>query len=92
LSWLSRWTRVPWNLTAAFLAVAAVSVVALISLGVRLVAQDRALEAERLREKRESTADRVVAAWTRRSPPTSGASPASPWRPLTQVRPASSSS
>jgi signal transduction histidine kinase len=62
LAWLSRWTRVPRNLTAAFLAVAAVSVVALIWLGVRLVAQDRALEAERLREKRESAADRVVAA------------------------------
>ncbi len=59
---LSRWARVPRNLTVAFLAVAAVSVVALILLGVRLVAQDRALEAERLREKRESTADRVVAA------------------------------
>jgi signal transduction histidine kinase len=62
LSRLSRWTRVPRNLTAAFLAVAAVSVVALIWLGVRLVAQDRALEAERLRERRESAADRVVAA------------------------------
>ena len=59
---LSRWTRVPRNLTVAFLAVAAVSVVALIWLGARLVAQDRALEAERLREKRESAADRVVAA------------------------------
>jgi hypothetical protein len=62
LAWLSRWTRVPRNLTAAFLAVAAVSVVALIWLGVRLVAQDRALETERLRERRESAADRVVAA------------------------------
>jgi signal transduction histidine kinase len=62
LSRLSRWTRVPRNLTAAFLAVAAVSVIALIWLGVRLVAQDRALETERLREKRESAADRVVAA------------------------------
>ena len=59
---LSRWARVPRNLTIAFLAVAAVSVVALIGLGARLVAQDRALEAERLREKRESAADRVVAA------------------------------
>ena len=59
---LSRWTRVPRNLTVAFLAVAAVSVIALIWLGVRLVGQDRALEAERLREKRESAADRVVAA------------------------------
>jgi signal transduction histidine kinase len=62
LSWLSGWARVPRNLTVAFLAVAAVSVIALIWLGVRLVAQDRALEAERLREKRESAADRVVVA------------------------------
>lgn len=62
MSRLSRWTRVPRNLTAAFLTVAAVSVIALIWLGVRLVGQDRALEAERLREKRESAADRVVAA------------------------------
>ena len=62
---LSGWARVPRNLTVAFLAVAAVSVVALIWLGARLVAQDRALEAERLREKRESAADRVVAALDR---------------------------
>ena len=62
MSRLSRWARVPRNLTIAFLAVAAVSVVALVWLGARLVAQDRALEAERLREKRESAADRVVAA------------------------------
>jgi signal transduction histidine kinase len=42
--------------------VAAVSVVALVWLGAQLIGQDRALEAQRLRETRESAADRIVAA------------------------------
>jgi len=45
-----------------FLAVAAVSVVALVWMGVRLVQQDRALESQQLEERREAAADRVVAA------------------------------
>lgn len=43
-----------------FLGVAAVSVVALIWMGVRLVEQDRALESQQLRERREAAADRLT--------------------------------
>lgn len=56
------WTRIPGRVTALFFAVAAISVFALLWLGVRLLEQDRALEAQRLQEKRESAADRLVAA------------------------------
>ena len=59
---LRPWMWLPRNLTALFLAVAALAVVALVWLGVRLLEQDRALEAQRLEERRESAADRVVAA------------------------------
>lgn len=45
-----------------FLAVAAVSVAALVWMGARLLTQDRALEAQQLEERREAAADRVVAA------------------------------
>jgi signal transduction histidine kinase len=45
-----------------FVAVAAVSVIALVWMGVRLLTQERALEAQRLQERREAAADRVVAA------------------------------
>jgi len=45
---------------ALFLAVAAVSVVALIWMGLRLLEQDRALEAQQLEERRKTVADRVV--------------------------------
>ena len=45
-----------------FLGVAAVSVIALVWMGWRLLQQDRALEAQRLEEQREVAADRVVAA------------------------------
>jgi signal transduction histidine kinase len=62
LSRLAAWARFPGTLTAAFLVIAAVSVLTLVWLGMRLVRQDRALEAQRLQEKRESAADRVVAA------------------------------
>jgi two-component system phosphate regulon sensor histidine kinase PhoR len=50
------------HMTVLFLAVAAVSVVALVWMGVRLVQQDRALESQQLEERREAAADRVVAA------------------------------
>lgn len=44
-----------------FLGVAAVSVAALVWMGVRLIKQDRALEAQQLRERREAAADRLTA-------------------------------
>jgi len=43
-----------------FLGVAAVSVGALVWMGVRLIEQDRALEAQQLRERREAAADRLT--------------------------------
>jgi signal transduction histidine kinase len=45
-----------------FLAVAAVSVGALVWMGVRLIEQDRSLESQQLRERREAAADRLTAA------------------------------
>jgi len=45
-----------------FLSVAAVSVIVLVWMGVRLVQQDRALEVQRLEEQREAAADRIIAA------------------------------
>ena len=57
--------RAPGNLTAVFLAVAAVSVFALVWLGVGIIRQDRALEAQRLDERREGAADRLVTALER---------------------------
>ena len=44
---------------ALFVAVAAVSVTALVWMGVRLLTQERALEAQRLQERREAAADKV---------------------------------
>jgi len=44
-----------------FLSVAAVSVAALVWMGVRLIKQDRALESQQLRERREAAADRLTA-------------------------------
>jgi hypothetical protein len=52
----------PRKTVALFVAVAAVSVIALVWMGVRLLTQERALEAQRLQERREAAADRVVAA------------------------------
>ena len=57
--------RAPGNLTAVFLAVAGVAVFALIWLGVGIVRQDRALEIQRLDERREGAADRFVTALER---------------------------
>ena len=52
----------PGRTVVLFVAVAAVSVVALVWMGARLLTQERALEAQRLQERREAAADRVVAA------------------------------
>ena len=52
--------RAPGNLTAVFLAVAGVSVLALVWLAVAIVRQDRALEIRRLDEQREAAADRLA--------------------------------
>lgn len=56
------WTSLPGRMTALFFAVAAISLGALIWLGLRLLEQDRALETQRLQERREDAADRFVAA------------------------------
>jgi len=57
-----RFRRHPSRNTAVFfLCVAALSVAALVWMGVRLVVQDRALEAQQLRERREAAADRLIA-------------------------------
>ncbi len=50
------------NTAVLFLSVAAVSVAVLVWMGVRLARQDRALEAQQLRERREAAADRVIIA------------------------------
>ncbi len=52
----------PGKMTVLFLVVGAVTAVALVWMGVRLLEQDRALEAQRLEERRDAVADRVVAA------------------------------
>ena len=54
------WARPPRNLIALFLTVTLLSVIALVWLGLRLMEQDRALEAQRLQERREGAADRIV--------------------------------
>lgn len=56
------WKHPSGYLALLFLAVAALSVVALVWMGVRLVQQDRALEAQRLEEQREAAADRIIVA------------------------------
>jgi signal transduction histidine kinase len=50
------------NTAILFLSVAAVSVAALVWMGVRLVQQDHALEAQQLGDRREAAADRLIAA------------------------------
>jgi signal transduction histidine kinase len=52
----------PRRTVALFVAVAAVSVAALVWMGTRLLMQERALEGQRLQERRDAAADRVVAA------------------------------
>ena len=54
------WLRSSRSLTVLFVAVMCLPAVALVTLGVRLLEQDRALEAQRLAELRESAADRLV--------------------------------
>ncbi len=56
------WKPPPGKLTALFWVVASLSIVALLGMGVRLLRQDRALEAQQLEDRREAAADRVVAA------------------------------
>jgi signal transduction histidine kinase len=56
------WRRPSKYSVILFLGVAAVSVIALVWMGWRLLQQDRALEAQRLEEKREAAADRFTAA------------------------------
>jgi signal transduction histidine kinase len=57
--------RAPANLTAVFLAVAAVAVSALVWVGAGIVRRDRALEIQRLNERRDAAADRLVASLER---------------------------
>ena len=54
------WKRSSRYVAVLFSGVAAVSVTALVWMGVRLVRQDRALEAQRYEEQREAAADRVI--------------------------------
>jgi signal transduction histidine kinase len=56
------WKRPSRYVAVLFLGVAAVSVIALVWMGVRLVQQDRALEVQRLEEQREAAADRIIVA------------------------------
>jgi signal transduction histidine kinase len=59
---LQFWRRPSKYSAFLFLAVAAVSVFALVWMGARLLQQDRALEAQRIEEQREAAADRIIAA------------------------------
>jgi signal transduction histidine kinase len=56
------WRHPSRNTTVLFLGVAAVSVIALVWMGVRLTQQDRVLEVQRFEEQREAVADRIIAA------------------------------
>ena len=56
------WRRPSKYNASLFLSVAAVSVIALVWMGWRLLQQDKALEAQRLEEQREAAADRIIAA------------------------------
>jgi len=56
------WGRITQKTTFLFLAVAVISVFALIWMGLRLLKQDLALEVQQIEEKREAAADRFVAA------------------------------
>jgi signal transduction histidine kinase len=56
------WKHLTGNTTALLLAVAGICVIALVWMGLRLMQQDRALEARQLEERREAAADRIVAA------------------------------
>jgi hypothetical protein len=56
------WKRPSRYIAGLFLGVAAVSVIALVWMGVRLFQQDRALEAQRFEEQREAAADRIIVA------------------------------
>jgi signal transduction histidine kinase len=55
------WKHPAGNMTALLLAIAGICVIALVWMGLRLMQQDRALEARQLEERRAAAADRVVA-------------------------------
>jgi len=59
---LTSWRNPSKKTAILFLGIAAFSVVVLVWMGLRLVRQDRALEAQRLEDKREAAADRITAA------------------------------
>jgi signal transduction histidine kinase len=61
MAWLRLRGHPSRNTAILFLGVAAVSVAALVWMGVRLLQQDRALEAQQLAERREAAADRLIA-------------------------------
>ncbi len=56
------WGRITRKTTFLFLAAAVISVFVLIWMGMRLMKQDRALEVQQIEDKRETAADRFVAA------------------------------
>jgi signal transduction histidine kinase len=56
------WGRISQKTTFLVLAVAVLSVIALIWMGARLIQQDRALETRQLEERREAAADRLIVA------------------------------
>ena len=58
---LRSWFRSPYGLLAGFLALTLGPALGLVWLGSRLLEQDRALESQRLQERRESAADQVAA-------------------------------
>ena len=59
---LTSWRNSSRKTAILFLGIAAFSVIVLVWMGLRLVRQDRALEAQRLEDKREAAADRIAAA------------------------------
>jgi len=68
MAWMSSlrsWLRSPYGLLAAFLALTLGPALGLVSLGWRLLEQDRALENQRIEERRENAADQLVAALQR---------------------------
>lgn len=56
------WRRPSKYNAVLFLGIATVSIMVLVWMGVRLLQQDRALEAQRLEEQREAAADRMIVA------------------------------
>jgi signal transduction histidine kinase len=65
MSFLGSWFRSPYGLLGAFLALTLGPALGLVCLGWRLLDQDRALEAQRITERREQAADRLITALQR---------------------------